>query len=277
MRSVVLAASSALALAAIACGGAAEPTDLQGQSTSAQRSDPGNTSGTSGGSPASDECDDGGTNTCYPHSTSSSSSGGIKQSCKRDADGVLRWDPPCPQSSSNNSNGTPLVLVFDGAPVDYSAAKGATFDLFGANASVVNDWPTSKTPWLALDRDGNGRIDDGSELFGSLTRLETGVRARHGFEALAELDENHDGVVDANDPAFAKLVVWRDANDDRSSVASELTPANESVVQISLAYRNDPRCTAAGNCEIERARFVYRDARGEQRTGEVVDVHLRAH
>ena len=63
------------------------------------------------------------------------------------------------------------------------------------------DWPMANTPWLALDRDGNGAIEDGSELFGSGTRLASGARARNGFEALRELDSNGDGVVSHETPA----------------------------------------------------------------------------
>ena len=57
---------------------------------------------------------------------------------------------------------TPLVLSFDGAPVEYLTDDGHAFDL-SATTSQVTDWPTARTPWLALDRDGNGSIDDGSE------------------------------------------------------------------------------------------------------------------
>jgi hypothetical protein len=56
--------------------------------------------------------------------------------------------------------------------------------------SVITDWPTSTTPWLALDRNGNGRIDDGGELFGSATLLRSGEPASNGFVALRELDSN---------------------------------------------------------------------------------------
>src|SRR5262249_54443520 len=63
---------------------------------------------------------------------------------------------------------TPLVLSFDGAPVEYRIDSAHAFDLNGTR-SQVTDWPTARTPWLALDRDGNGRIDDGGELFGSMS------------------------------------------------------------------------------------------------------------
>jgi hypothetical protein len=224
-----------------------------------------------------DACREGDKQVCGSefHSSSSSSGAGttvpLYQQCEKDAAGNVAWSK-CPQPQPDN---TPLVLVFDGAPVMYGA-RPAPFDLVGDGTSRATDWPTARTPWLAIDRDGNGRIDDGSELFGSMTRLGSGMRARNGFEALAELDTNHDGVVSADDADFTKLVVWSDADGDRASSLSELQPVWSSIGRIELAYRREHRCTTAGNCEIERARFVYRDAAGNERNGDVVDVHLRA-
>jgi hypothetical protein len=166
------------------------------------------------------------------------------------------------------------VLAFDGAPVAFAADDAHGFPL--SAKSQVDDWPTARTPWLAMDRDGDGRITSGEELFGSMTKHADGTVAQNGFEALADLDDNHDGVIDAKDPAFAKLVVWRDADGDRASTAAELEPASASIVSIALDYGVEPRCDERGNCEVERARFTYRDASGAEREGAVVDVHVKA-
>ena len=244
-----------------ACGGNASSTSDGKQPVSAEQT----SEVDAGDQPA---CNEHETRTCSTSANSSS-----VQSCQRSDDGVLEWGP-CQLSAASSS--TPLVLVFDGAPVDFRDAPArATFDLAGDGASHVTSWPSARTPWLALDRDGNGRIDDGSELFGSMTRLGSGVRAKNGFEALAELDSNHDGAITAEDDGFARLVVWSDADGDRATSIGEQRPASSSIVRINLAFHSQPHCSSTGNCEIERATFVYRDASGEQRTGEVVDVHLR--
>ena len=47
------------------------------------------------------------------------------------------------------------------------------------------------------------------------------------------------------------------------------------ILWIDLAYTSDRRCDARLNCEVERARFGFRDAAGAERTGAIVDVHLR--
>jgi hypothetical protein len=190
-------------------------------------------------------------------------------------------EPACPGSgssggsggSSGSSSGTPLVLSFDRERVDFTRAPG-TFDFFGRAATIPTDWVSPATPWLARDLDGNGRIDDGGELFGSLTKLQDGSRASNGFLALAALDEDGDGRITSHDPGFADLLVWRDANQDRQSSPDELaTVADAGIVAIALGYRVAPHCTA-GNCELERATFVYRGSDGRERSGDVIDVHL---
>ena len=172
---------------------------------------------------------------------------------------------------------TPLVLSFDRAPVQFLVDTGAPgFDLSAAQdgSAVRTDWPTAATPWLALDRDGDGRISSGRELFGSATRI--GERtASNGFEALAALDTNRDRVIDRRDPAFAQLLVWTDRDGDRVSQASELrTLSRAGVVRIDLEYQLVPRCDARGNCEVERARFVWQTRQGALHDGALSDVHL---
>jgi hypothetical protein len=211
-------------------------------------------------------CDEGATKACLVEATGEE--GFV--SCFRDESEELVWS----ECFSNSSGSTPLVLSFDSAPVTF-AASAASFDLTGT-MSVATDWPTAKTPWLALDRNGNGAIDDGSELFGSASILNGGGRAENGFIALAELDGNGDGKITAADAAFSSLLVWSDKDGDRLSGAGELASvASFKLVSIDLAYANAPRCDGRGNCEIERAGFRFIDASGAERSGAVVDVHLQ--
>lgn len=164
---------------------------------------------------------------------------------------------------------TPLVVAFDGETVQFEA--GATQFAFQPGVPVTTDWPSAATPWLALDRDGDGAITTGAELFGDATE---GVKARNGFEALASLDANHDGVIDRRDPAFATLVLWSDRDGDRRSSPSELRPIAELISSIPLAHDVVPRCTN-GNCEGERAAITWRAPSGQLRGGAVIDVYLR--
>jgi hypothetical protein len=161
--------------------------------------------------------------------------------------------------------GTPLVLAFESQPVAFTSSRGQ-FAFRGT--PMTTDWPTAETPWLALDRDGDGAITSGAELFGD------GVPgATNGFEALAPLDDNRDGVIDRDDRAFASLLLWSDVNGDRQSSPDELRHAVDVVVAIPLANHRDVHCTG-GNCEGERGSLVWRDADGRARTGAVVDIYL---
>ena len=170
---------------------------------------------------------------------------------------------------------TPLVLSFDGRPAELEPARAATFDLDVAGGCITTDWPAAATPWLALDVDGNGTIDSGRELFGSGTRLQSGKRAAHGFEALAELDEDGDGRIDASDAAFDRLVLWGDHDGDRRSTFAEAQPlASYRILSIELGYHIDRQCDARDNCGVERAAFHFVDEHGAVRQGEVVDLHL---
>jgi hypothetical protein len=90
-------------------------------------------------------------------------------------------------------------------------AQPVFFDADGDGGRTATAWAAADDGLIALDRNGNGAIDSGLELFGDQTLMFDGRRARHGFEALADLDSNRDGVFDAGDPQFGAVWVWRDA------------------------------------------------------------------
>ena len=145
-----------------------------------------------------------------------------------------------------------------------------------ASRCIASPAPTSTTPWLALDRNGNGKIDDGGELFGSATLLRSGEAASDGFAALRELDSNADGRLDASDEQWGRLLVWSDVDSDRVSAPYELkTAAARELVEIGLDFAVERRCDGRGSCEVERASFVYRDGRGRELQGAAIDVHMR--
>lgn len=153
--------------------------------------------------------------------------------------------------------GTPLVVAWHGETVAFTDAH----------------WPTTATPWIALDRDGDGAITSSAELFGSDTTLSDGAKATDGFAALRALDANADGVIDARDPAFSSLVLWSDRDGDGRSSPGELAPLATAIDAISLDVTLAPRCDAQRDCERERASIVWHDRDGTH-TGAAVDVHL---
>lgn len=134
----------------------------------------------------------------------------------------------------------PLILDLDGDGLEISPlSKGVLFDANGDTIKTGTAWAASDDGMLVWDRNGNGLIDSGAELFGDETVLTTGPnagkKAANGFVALAELDSNADGKFDLSDAQYANLRIWRDMNQDGISQADELkTLADSGVKSISL-------------------------------------------
>jgi len=123
---------------------------------------------------------------------------------------------------------TPIVLDLNGNGIETLAAnQGVKFDLLANGHAQQMGWVAGGDGLLAMDRNGDGTINDGSELFGSGTTLANGHKAGTGYQALAELDGNADGKLDAADAAFGQLKVWVDANADGVSQAGELKSMDE--------------------------------------------------
>lgn len=106
---------------------------------------------------------------------------------------------------------------------------------------------------LALDRNGNGLIDDGSELFGNATLLSNGKRAANGYIALADFDKvdlggNDDGQLSVEDAIYPGLLLWVDDNHNGVSESTELVALSEAgVTRINLAYTRSNRSDPHGN------------------------------
>lgn len=125
------------------------------------------------------------------------------------------YEPPCQPYDQTDAWGccfgfSPIVLdVADNGIEFTSPHDGVLFDILNNGIPRLVSWLSSReTYWLVLDRNGNGRIDDGGELFGNATLLSSGRRARDGYEALREYDGNEDQVLDSRDSMFFALRLW---------------------------------------------------------------------
>jgi len=150
----------------------------------------------------------------------------------------------------------PIVLDLDDDGIELTSYKnGAQFDIRGDGRTVKSAFVTGGDAFLAIDRNGNGRIDNGRELFGDQNG------ARNGFEELRKLDSNSDGFIDANDKAFDKLLLFRDNGNGKTEAGELLTLAQAGIKQIDLRYQDVNETTSGGNKLAQRAGYTYEDGR----------------
>lgn len=129
--------------------------------------------------------------------------------------------------ASHQQKVDPLIFDIDGDGLKpTSILDGAYFDLDGNGKKERMSWVGSGDGLLVYDRNENGVIDDGKELFSNFTILANGTLAQSGLQALAEFDKNKDGIIDESDNIFSRLRLWMD-NGDGISEAGELKTLKE--------------------------------------------------
>ncbi|MEZ5616213.1 MAG: calcium-binding protein [Rhodocyclaceae bacterium] len=155
----------------------------------------------------------------------------------------------------------PIILDLDGDGLEtVGLASNVYFDHDGDGVLTKTGWAGKDDALLVWDRNSNGSIDTGAELFGDFTPLPNGTLAPNGFAALAALDSNGDGILDANDPAFAELKLWRDASQDGVSQGGEFISLTDAgIVSLNLTNLLKNQRLSNGNTLSREGSFTRAD------------------
>jgi hypothetical protein len=168
-------------------------------------------------------------------------------------DEPTQTDPSLEAACGADSSGCaePLLINLGNEPYQLTGLDDpVSFDINADGHRRTIGWTgrNGKIAFVAIDLNGNGTIDNGSELFGNASLMRSGARAANGFDALSEYDNNGDGVIDDNDPIWPSLILWTDRNHNGVSEPDELEPiAMSQVTGIYLAHHWMGRRDSSGN------------------------------
>jgi hypothetical protein len=147
--------------------------------------------------------------------------------------------------------------------------EGVSFDYEGNSDSIATGWAGENSGFLVLDRNNDGIINNGKELFGDRTPLPDGQVATNGVIALAALDSNSDGRIDVNDSVWNDLKIWHDINRNGVSDTNELFSLTHAGLRdIDLSFIRNPEFDVSGNIHEYTSSVTWNDGR----VTEIVDV-----
>ena len=123
----------------------------------------------------------------------------------------------------------PLVINFDGNAAQLTSQR-FKFDLNSDGQTEDINFVAGGSGFLALDKNADGKINNGSELFGAQTG--------NGFAELSTLDGDHNGWIDENDAAYAQLRVWTkdSAGNDQLTTLKQANVGAISLASVETSF-----------------------------------------
>ncbi|RKG37263.1 calcium-binding protein [Acinetobacter rongchengensis] len=185
----------------------------------------------------------------------------------KDKDPAEDFLPP-PDGGGNNDYRIeyydPLVIDINNDGVINTVAEngyqGALFDHDNDGFRTATGWVAPGDGLLVRDKNNDGIINNGGELFGDNTLLANGEFAKNGIEALADLDSNGDGILDSNDQAFNEIKVWQDLNSDGISTSDELfSLLDVDITSINLSSLTNVNSEVEGGIVKNQINFTKND------------------
>lgn len=154
----------------------------------------------------------------------------------------------------------PLVINFNGTAAQLSDGR-YEFDLDADG--LLDDIPglAPGHAFLVMDRNGNGQVDDGGELFGALSG--------DAYADLRQLDKDGNGYIDAGDSAFDQLGVWRPGDTGITAMSDTGIGAVATQAIGTEFLLTDAQNTALGQI---RATSIYVTESGQVGTTQQVDL-----
>ncbi len=157
-------------------------------------------------------------------------------------------------ASASTDKQTAIITILDmnGDGIKTTDVKnGAYFDHDANGFAEQTGWSSADDGILVWDRNNNGLIDNGKEVFSDYMSL-NGKSAKGGLLLLKEFDKNGDGKITAKDSIFSKLKVWQDRDGDGYSSSDELFSLEDKGIRAILLDYKDSNITDPNGNKILR-------------------------